>query len=166
MPWCCRQRTLKNATVLDFLMSRHTDRIVGGVLLFFGLVMVYLTSRLPPAPFGFSVSSGTYPALLSWALVLLSLLLVARKVRPVLSELRLFSWRAIVGFGLTVVYVVVFRQIGFLVCTMTLLVTYALLLQKGIPKIVDTVIVPLASTAAVYVLLRILNVPLPIAILI
>lgn len=146
-------------------MTSQSDRLAGIALMAFSIGTIYAASQLRPAPLGYPIGSGTFPTILGWVLAGLSLWLVARKARIVESGGRLLSWRAAVGFALTILYIAVFRQIGFLVCTFALLVAYAMLLQRERLRLIDSVLVPFCSILAVYVLLRILNVPLPRALL-
>jgi len=147
------------------LQRLSADRLTGLALLAFGLAVIHAASELRGPPAGYPAGPSTYPTILGWILLFLAAWVTLRPGARAEAQPRLFSWRAAIGLTLTIVYIAIFRHVGLLVSTLTLLVCYALLLQQGRPRLLDTIVVPVISTLAVYVLLWVLNVPLPRAIL-
>lgn len=139
-----------------------TDRIVGLVLVLFGVLVIAAAGDLPRPMRGMSVGSGTFPSILGGLVIAFAAWLVVRgDKKDTEPPPRVVSLRGIAGIALTLAYVLGFPFVGLIAATFALLVAYALLLQTGRPRWVDTLLVPAATTAGVYGLLRVLNVPLP-----
>ncbi len=139
-----------------------TDRIVGLLLAVFGGLVLLAAGDLPPPMRGMSVGSGSFPTILGGLIVVFAGWLVLRGDRSdAEAPPRILSLRGALGIGLTIVYVLGFPRLGLIVATFLLLVAYALLLQPDRPRPVDSLLIPALTTAGVYGLLRLLDVPLP-----
>lgn len=145
------------------------DYIVAAILL--GLAGFILTeaSRFPPPPPHAMASSATFPRVIAALLVFFVILLIIRTVRRRSSNLETsgipLNVRGVIGIASTVVYLLVVRELGFVVSTTAILAIYAILLQKERLRFLDSVVVPLIMVTIVYLMLVLLRVSIPTGIL-
>ncbi len=142
----------------------HPDRISGAIIAAIGAFLVYAASPLPighpNAP-----DAGFFPVILAVLLCVLGVALFVRSFRTASFSLEMSarSWAVPLTAGAFLLYAVIVERVGFLVCTVALL----LLLMKiyGGLSWKTSILVSVLIAAVTYIGFNELGVPLPHGIL-
>lgn len=131
--------------------AKHRDRIVGAVLLVVAAIVVASSLRLPDTAAADTLGPKMYPMTLALVLAGLSIALILGDAKAAGSKLT----KEMVVFGflpiaaMLAVYVLLVQQVGFLICTVALLL--ACFRLKGERHWKMNVAVAVGSTLAIWV---------------
>lgn len=125
------------------------DRGVAAVTLAIGVVLLVASLRMPEAMLGDPAGPRLLPLILSWALIGLSALLMA-KPSPRLATGRLWGggWRLTAASALLFVYAFVLTPLGYVVATAVVLFAFLALYNPG--RHLVNAIVAVAFTGVTY----------------
>ena len=145
---------------------RIHDSLIGGVLLVLSLLVLWHVQGFPPAP-GQDYGPAVFPGVIAAGLALASLALIWQGMRAKEAWFQLGdglrSGGHLLAFGVvivgTVLYILLVDRLGFIICSITLLV--ALQWACGVRWILNLPVALIATLAIHSAFYKLLKVPLP-----
>ncbi|MDK2887982.1 tripartite tricarboxylate transporter TctB family protein [Desulfofundulus salinus] len=123
--------------------------VVSGSLLFLFSVWFFMAARSLPAGSGSSMPPGYFPAFLAVVLAFLSLLVVFKGIRESDTEYEKKDHKTVcLLVSLLIVYIILFKYMGFITSTIIYLTAAMILLKAG--KLIKIIPVAVVIALAVY----------------